>query len=44
MLTAVNLDNDAFGVTGKIGDVSADPNLATEMRAGHRKGMTQVPP
>src|SRR5262245_49368146 len=44
MLATVDLNDDAFGVTGKISNVSADPNLATEVATLHRKTMAQVPP
>src|SRR3954454_3990436 len=44
MLTAIDLDDDARRVTGKVSDVTADSNLTAKMRAGGRKAVAQVPP
>ena len=44
MLTPIDLDDNACRVTGKIGDVAADSNLATEMSAWRRNSVAQVPP
>ncbi len=44
VLASIDLDDDACRVTGEIGDVAANSNLATEMRARCRKPVAQVPP
>ena len=44
MLATIDLDDDASRVTRKIDDVTANSNLATEMRAWRRNSVTQVPP
>jgi hypothetical protein len=44
VLAAIDLDDNASRVTNKICDVAADPDLPTEMRAGDRNSMPQVPP
>jgi hypothetical protein len=44
VLASIDLDDNACRVTGKIGDVAADSNLATEMSAWRRKSVAQVPP
>jgi hypothetical protein len=41
---SIDFDNDAFRVTGKISDVTANSNLATEMRARRGKSVAQMPP
>jgi hypothetical protein len=44
MLATIDLDDDAPRVTGKIDDVAANANLATEMCASGGKPVAQVPP
>jgi hypothetical protein len=44
MLTAINLDDQTGTMAGEIGNVSADANLATEVRVGSLQSMAQVPP
>ena len=44
MLTSVDLHNESFGVAGKVRDVTADPDLAAEVRAGCRLEASQLPP
>jgi hypothetical protein len=44
MLASIDFNDDAFRVTGKIGNVPAYAHLATEMRTFNREPVTQVPP
>ena len=44
MLAAINLHDDALGVTREIRDVAPDSNLTAEVCARYREFVTQVPP
>ena len=44
VLAAVDLDDNAGRVTGKVSDVTANSNLATKVRARRKEPVAQVPP
>src|SRR4051794_6650152 len=44
MLTAIDLDDDARRVTGKVSDVTANADLAAKVRARRREPVAQMPP
>jgi hypothetical protein len=44
MLAAIDLHDEAVRVAGKVRNVSADPDLPTEVSAGRGKSVAQVPP
>src|SRR3954452_5239991 len=43
-MAAIHLDDNAGCVTGKVGDVTANADLAAKMRARRKKTVAQVPP
>jgi hypothetical protein len=44
VLAAIDLDDNAGRVTGKVSDVTANSNLATKVCAGRKEPVAQVPP